>query len=110
MIEKILLDYLTEKLNVKVAMEVPETQHERYVVIEKTGSGCEDFINRATFAIQSYAPTLYEAAQLNEEVKEVLNAAVYELDISKAELDSDYNFTDTVNKRYRYQAVYVFYY
>ena len=30
--------------------------------------------------------------------------------ISRVELNSDYNFTDTSTKRYRYQAVYNFIY
>ena len=32
---------------------------------------------------------------------------IIELDnVSKAKLNSDYNYTDTAKKRYRYQAVY----
>lgn len=51
-------------------METPETMPETYVLIEKTGSGMNNHIKSATFAIQSYASSLYEAASLNEIVKE----------------------------------------
>ena len=57
-------------------------------------------------ALQSYGATLYQAAELNEQVKAAMEDIV-ELDlISRAELNTDYNFTDTQTKRYRYQAVY----
>lgn len=49
---------------------------------------------------------MYKAAELNEEVKKVV-AEMIELDsIARVQLNSDYNFTDTETKRYRYQAVF----
>lgn len=35
-----------------------------------------------------------------------MDAMPYNTDISKAKLNSDYNYTDTTTKSYRYQAVY----
>lgn len=78
----------------------------QYVLIEKTGSGETDHIKRATFAIQSYAGSLYSAALLNENVKEVMKNIVDLDEISKCSLNSDYNYTDTGRKKYRYQAVF----
>ena len=110
MIEKIVLDYLNEKLSVSCYMETPENPPKSYVLIEKTSGGEGNMIKSATLAIQSYAETLAKAATLNEEVKEVLRD-IAELDsISKAKLNSDYNFTDTSTKKYRYQAVFDFVY
>lgn len=106
MIEKIILDYLNETLTVPAFMEVPEKAPESYVVIEKTGSSEYNHIKEATLAIQSIAPTLYKAACLNEEVKTVMNNADKLADITKSKCNSDYNFTDTLTKSYRYQAVY----
>lgn len=105
-IEKIVKDYLKEKLDVPVFMEKPEKTLEEYVLIEKIGSSKEDFIHSATIAIQSYAKSLYKAAVLNEEVKEVMDNIIILDSISSAKLNSDYNFTDTTKKKYRYQAVY----
>lgn len=106
MIEKIVLDYLNSVLDVMVVLEKPEEEPEEYVLIEKTGSSYEDFINTSTIALQSYSSSLYKAATLNEKVKKAMNEIIVLDDISKSKLNSDYNFTDTTKKKYRYQAVY----
>ena len=108
LIEKILLDYLLQTLGVPVFLEEPEPDDlpARYIIIEKTGSSVENHIYSATFAIQSYAPTLYHAALLNEAVKDAMQEIIWLDEISRCELNSDYNYTDTATKRYRYQAVF----
>lgn len=106
MIETILIDYLTEALNVPVYMEVPENAPENFVVLEKTGSSRSNHIEAATVAVQSYAPSLYGAAQLNQQVKDAMEAAIALDDMGRVSLNTDYNFTDTTTKRYRYQAVF----
>lgn len=106
MIEIIIKNYLAEKLSVPVALEVPADPPKSFILLEKTGSSREERIDRAVLAIQSYAPSMYEAARLNERVKAAMDSAA-ELDaVSASRLNSDYNFTDTTTKRYRYQAVY----
>lgn len=105
MIEVILLNYLNDRLGVPAYMEEPTTPPASYVLLERTGSQDVDCIETATFALQSYGPSLYDAAVLNSEVKALLRQAV-ELDtISGVYINSDYNFTDTETKRYRYQCV-----
>lgn len=106
MIEKIILDFLNERLEVPVLMERPEKKLDEYVLLEKTGSSESDFINSATIAIQSYSTTLYKAAVLNEEVKGAMYGLVTIPEISRAKLNTDYNFTDITKKQYRYQAIY----
>ena len=76
------------------------------MLIEKTGSARRNYIDMATVALQSYAESMFEAAALNERVKQVMYDIIALPMISKAELNSDYNFTDTAKKEYRYQAVY----
>ncbi len=49
---------------------------------------------------------MYEAAVLNEEVKEAVEGMITLDEVSKVSLNSDYNFTDTTTKEYRYQAVF----
>ncbi len=108
MIEKIVLNALQNELSIPVVMEVPEDKPASYVVLDKTGSQRSNRIDRATFAVQSIAPTLYQAASLNEQVKAVMDQLPYlAQDVFGAELDSDYNFTDTETKERRYQAVYI---
>lgn len=106
MIEKIVLDYLNEVLKVPVFIEMPEKPLERFVLVEKTGGSVSNYIENATLAIQSYADSLYSAAELNEEVKDAMDRITFTLDISNSKLNTDYNFTDTTKKKYRYQAVY----
>ena len=106
MIEKIVYDYLSEALTVPVHLEVPENPPERFVLLEKTGSGREDWVYSATIAVQSWAETLFEAAALNEQVKAAMDEIVRLPEICRCQLNSDYNFTDTATKRYRYQAVF----
>ena len=107
MIEKVLYDYLSDELNTDVYMTRPEEEPDTYVVIEKTGSTKQNHLSTATFAIQSYAPTLFDAASLNETVKEAVEASIRLDTITKAELNTDYNFTDPSRKQPRYQAVFV---
>lgn len=107
MIEKILIDYYTTELDpISVRMQVPANPPEKIVIIEKIGSSARDHIKQSTIAIQSYADSIYEAANLNEEVKELAEGLTAHPDICSVELNSDYNFTDTASKKYRYQAVF----
>lgn len=110
MIEKIILNYLSKKLEVPVYMEEQKEKVGSYVVIEKLGSARVDRINRASFAVQSYAKSMEEAAILNEKVVDAMLKIIETEDIGSVKLDSDYNFTDTQTKRYRYQAVFDLYY
>lgn len=110
MIETIVRGFLLKKLSCPVFMEEPEEIPERYVILEKTGGGKSNGLKSATLAIQSYGASLEDAAMLNEEVKEALEDIDNQDPISSAELNSDYNFTDTETHRYRYQAVYDFIY
>ena len=108
MIEKTVLDYLNEKLEVPVWPEIPEGEDipDSFVLIEKTGSTRANRISTTTMAIQSCAPRMIDAAQLNEAVKEAMDDIVELNEIGSSKLNSDYNFTDTETRTYRYQAVY----
>lgn len=105
MIEKTILDYLGEHLTVPVYMEEPITNPQSYVLIERTGSSETDMIETTTLALQSYGASLYDAAALNMTVKAQIKQAVELPGVSAVYINSDYNFTDTETKRYRYQCV-----
>ena len=49
---------------------------------------------------------MLNAAVLNDKVKKAMDKMIELPEISSCKLNSDYNFTDTETKRYRYQAVY----
>ena len=105
MIEKTILDYLGEHLSVPVYMEEPINKPASYVLIERTGSSESDLIESTTLALQSYGASLYDAAVLNMAVKTRIKQAVELPSVSAVYINSDYNFTDTETKRYRYQCV-----
>lgn len=105
-IESFIIDYLNNNLPVSAYAEEPEKPGKRYVLVEKTGSRRRDFVTTDTVAIQSYAESKYEAAVLNTQVIEAMWSMVAENAVSSVKLNSDYDYTDTRTKRYRYQAVF----
>lgn len=108
MIEKIIFDYLNSELSVPAYLEIPKDKPNAYYAIERTGGDIENKINRSNIVIQSYAKTLFEAVSMNETVKELMLDGLVTLeDISRVELNSDYNYTDPTTAQYRYQAVFV---
>lgn len=106
MIEIIVKEYLSKQLEIEVVTERSDAKMKKYLLIEKTGSSRKNFIDTATITIRSYAESMYEAAALNERVKKAMDDIAVLSNVSKSELNSDYNFTDTTKKEYRYQAVY----
>ena len=110
LIEKVINDYLNnlEEGLAPSYTEMPKTFPGKCYLIEKTGDSRKDHINRATITIQSYGGSLYEAATLNDAIKDImLNDLIQLEDVSGVKLNSDYNYTDTTTKRYRYQAVFL---
>lgn len=110
MIEIIVKRFLESKLSVPVLMEKPTDSPMEMVVLERTGGSETNHIPSAIMTVQSYGATMQNAAELNEEVKRWMLDGVDGLitlnEIAKVILNSDYNYTDTTSKRYRYQAVY----
>ena len=105
MIERILLQYLHDK-GYAVYLEMPTNLPDEFIVIEKTGSNFTNQVTRSTIAVQSYSTNLADTIELNEEVKEAVLDIVNLASIGGCDLVSDYNYTDTSIKRYRYQAVF----
>ncbi len=108
MIEKTVMDYLEAKLAVPVSLEVPESPSGKYIVIQKTGGGQRGHEMRsAVMAVQTFGDTLYDAAELNEQVLNCMEEMQYTSStVISCILNSSYNFTDLETKRYRYQAVF----
>jgi hypothetical protein len=113
MIELTVYNYLKSALNVDVYMSEPKNQRpenpQTFVLIEKTGSGKTDHICEATIAVQSYAPTVYEAALLNERVKTAMENIITVDSVTGCKLNSDYVYTRESTKQPRYQAVFDLY-
>jgi hypothetical protein len=106
MIEVIINNYLNDHLDVPSFLEKPDNVPERYVLLDKTGGGKSNYLPSSVFAFQSYAESKYQASKLNEEVKDVVEQMIELDEMRGINLNSDYNFTDTTTKEYRYQAVF----
>lgn len=106
MIELIIKQFLEDHLSIPSFLEREGEMPRKFVLFEKTGSGQKNQLSSATIAFQSYAESLYDAAMLNEELKAVVGDMITLDEISKIKLNSDYNYTDTTTKEYRYQAVF----
>lgn len=104
MIEKDLLSVLSEY---KCFTERPPKAPKQWVLLERIGQSAEEhgILYRSRIAVQSYADSLLNAAELDENVKNTLLNAEH-FNISSVKLNSSTNFTDPETKEYRYQSVY----
>ena len=107
MIAKDLLDFLNddETLATPAYMEVPKELND-FILLDQTGSEETNHITTTTIAVQSYGATLWDAMVLNEKVKAAMKRFVRLDNVTRVELETDYNFTNTTTKQYRWQAVY----
>lgn len=106
MIEIIIQKYLQEHLDVPVHHMRPSNPPKKYVLFERTSGQKKNHLQTATVAFQSYGSSFFEALSLNENVKETVEKMVTLDSVAGVALNSDYNFTDTETKEYRYQAVF----
>ncbi len=112
MIEETIYEYLKDNASVPwSAMRTPTTENNKdiaqtkYGLFEKTTSRKSEHVVYSTFAFQSYAPTLIEAAQVSAELRELMEQLPnHTSEVSKSQLNSEYNFT--ADKQPRYQAVF----
>lgn len=114
-IEKELINYLIEcdidGIGNNVFAITPATMPSDYIIIKKTSSGMDDMVNSAMVAVQSVSNTsLLNALDTNELVKQAMLDMPQHTNIYQCSLNSDYNYTDTTTKQYRYQAVFNLYY
>ena len=100
-----LLTFLNANLDVNVYAESPK-ELTNYVLLEQTGSSRSNHITTTTIAIQSYGESLLDAMILNGEVEMAMKDFAQLNRVTRVELETDYNFTDTETKQYRWQAVY----
>lgn len=109
MIEVTLRNFLLEQLDVPVHFDYPDNAPDEFVLIDKVGGGEEENLPSSSFAFQSYSNSKYGSMVLNKKVKDAVKKSVELMEVSKAQLNSDYNFPDTVRKKPRYQAVFDIY-
>ena len=106
MIELIVKEYLSKQLDVPIVFVHQNNLPKQFILIQKTSGKRENFLNSSTIAIQCYGASLFEAAKLNEKIKNLMYDLITVSEVSNVSLNSDYNHTDLETKAYRYQAVY----
>ena len=104
--ERVILEGLKQALNVPVSMEHLPDEPKEYVLLERVGGSQEIGLERASFAVQSHSDSMYGACELNQKVRKAMLDLIEDPHISRVTLDSDYNYTDTTTKKYRYQGIY----
>lgn len=104
---QLLVEYLSGQLEgTYVGVEAPE-QLSNYVLIDQTGSRLRNHVATTTVAIQSYGESYLDALTRSETVKSLMLNGFIGLDeVASVRLETDYNFTNTATKQYRWQAVY----
>lgn len=110
MIEVTLRDYLTDNLDIPVLMEHPKTSKKKYILLQLADASQINHIDMATFFVNVYADSLYEAAEIKEEVKTLLLNAIELPGITKSTLGQDQAATDSANHLYQYNLTFNFYY
>lgn len=106
MIEKIIIEYLKDALDIEPYLEVPEDKPEKFVTVERTAGRRENHVYHSSAVIDSYGRTLAETVELNDRVVEaMLNITLLD-EVCSCELNSNYNDTDTATKEYRYGALF----
>ena len=106
MIEKIVLDYLNEALEYPTYTQEQNKGEKNFYLIQKVGSSIDNKIDTSMIAVQSYAPSRIEAAEMNYAMIQAMDDIIQLDEIGKCKKNSDYDYTDTSKKRYRYQALF----
>ncbi len=109
MIEVTVKTYLESVLEgVSIYLETPEDVSGKFIVFQTIDRGEENQINEVTLEFRSYADSKYEAAVLDESLREAMKT-FNEGDIT-AHLGGGNDDTDTTLKKYRYRCYYNLYY
>lgn len=111
MIEATIRKYLEDNLdNIPVLMEFPKNPPKKFIVMQLADGGKVNHIDAATFFLTVYANSLYEAAEVNEDVIDLLNDAISIPGITKSMLGQNQSGTDSANHLYTYNLTFNFYY
>ena len=105
-VEEFYIQYLQEALALPVSGDVPPNMPERFVTLELTGSSADNHLYKPTLAVQSWAGSREASANLNDLVKNAMAESTKLPQVSRCQLETDYNFPDLERKHPRYQAIF----
>lgn len=107
MIEALIINHLNAGLTgVQAHALIPHNKPRTFVVIERTGGSIDNLIKQGMFVADCFAPSVLEAAQLCENVIELMMSLTDHNEIASVRLNSHYNDTDTALHEYKYGALF----
>lgn len=107
MIEKSIVKYLKEQLNIKVSTETPSNPPNEYLVVMTTNERkIAPNIETCLCSVLAYSKTMQSASELNERVKDAMEQICSLNEITACNLNAGGNDTDTERKIYRYRTTY----
>lgn len=110
LIEQTILEYLQEALDMSnIYLEIPREIPETFVVFRIIDRGFSNQINEVTVEFQSYAPSKYEAAVLDELVRNAMNN-INNLPSVSGRFGGGNDNPDTLLKIPRYRCYYNIFY
>lgn len=110
LIEQKVLEYLQTELSMNdIYMEIPRNIPEKFVLMRVTDRGMSNRINQVTIEFSSYAPTKYEAAVLDELVRDAMDNII-ELDDISCRFGGGNDNPDTELKIPRYRCYFNLFY
>lgn len=110
MIDDLMLDTLNELLDVPVYPEIPEQTEEEYVILNLVKGTNRYGLAEMSIICDSYASSMYLAAQLNGQVERALESLISFSWIRDITRNSSYPANDTTKKGYRHKCNYDCYY
>lgn len=110
LIEQTVLEYLQDELDIDdVYLEIPNPIPEKFVVLHVIDRGKSNQINEVTIEFMSYAPSKYEAAVLDEQVRMAMENII-ELDNIACHFGGGNDNPDTTLKIPRYRCYFNLFY
>lgn len=117
MIETVVFNYLKTKLeDVDLYLDVQPDHSDSYITMKRIASGMADHIEAATIEFYCHAPSKYESAALDQELKRALlgyndEYGIAEVDeVSACRYGGGNDAADPGTKDYRYRSYYNFFY
>lgn len=107
MLVETIIKHLTAKLGgVQVSGEAPAPDIGWACEVIKSGGGERNLVRQSLIIVRSYGTSRYQAAILNERVIKAMHSITDCDDVTSCELNTEYDATDPVTMRYRYNAVF----
>jgi len=111
LIEIVILNYLKERLQMQeIYPEMPDKLPNRFITFDIIDRDKQDYINVVTIEFKSYAESQYQAAVLDERLREAIEDMTEVDEIGSVKIGGGDNGKDTTHKRYRYRCIYNIWY